>query len=340
LDQPAEITVDGSIFVRARGQISGNGTINVVGQVQNNGQIVGTAPNHVPQPPPSFRALNASPDAPASLVINGSYQQGPDGRLLVLAGGTNAADYGRIVITNSAALDGALTIRFINGFAPKAGARFDFLTAGGQLTGAFANISVENLNSDFQFDVAAANGQLSMIALNDGTFITPFQNQISSSNVMTVAGVSYLPYQFTLTNPCVRLEPDGPLVRQGEELVQTLRRHADPDCAGTDTGLLPLGALAPGNYRFRFMVDGVAVHTNDFTVMADKTEVLTCSRTESDELKLEIHGLEGVIYTLQSSGDLVNWFDLPIHPGVFRGPYTAFEPLPTGRSKFYRLKIE
>src|SRR5262249_13549628 len=73
-----------------------------------------------------------APPAPATnmLTILGSYKQSANGRLLVTVGGTNVTDYGRLTVTNAATLDGNVTFKFINGFAPKKGDHFDFLSVG------------------------------------------------------------------------------------------------------------------------------------------------------------------------------------------------------------------
>ena len=182
-----------------------------------------------------------------------------------------------------------------------------------------------------------------MVALNDATFVAPLQGQISSSNVVTVGGISYLPYQLRVTNDCSIVELSGALQREGQELFQTLSEGNDPACqerSANVSGVLPLGALPPGNYQFHFMLDGVAVYDLPFTVPADLGELLKLSRVSSRELKLEISGLPGVLYTIQASADLKTWSALPAHVGTLLGPYSVLEPFSSARARFYRVKIE
>ena len=88
------------------------------------------------------------------------------------------------------------------------------------------------------------------------------------------------------------------------------------------------------------MADGVVVYTLAFTVPANTDQVLNFTRTAGDELELQIIGLDSVLYTIQSSPDLMDWFDVPAHVGTFLGPYSIFEPLSATKARFYRVKIE
>ena len=106
--------------------------------------------------------------SPGTLTINGNYGQRPGGKLLIELGGTNPADCDHLVITNQATLDGNVTLRFINGFAPKTGDQFDFLDVGGGITGAFASLGLQNLAPGFQFELTT-NGPLQRMALSSSS---------------------------------------------------------------------------------------------------------------------------------------------------------------------------
>jgi hypothetical protein len=282
--------------------------------------------------------------SPGTLTINGSYEQQAGGRLLIEMAGTNSADYDHLIITNTATLGGTLELRFINGFAPKQGDKFNFLHVGGIMSNGFANVEVKNLAPGFQFNVSTNGTNISLVASNDGTFATPLQGQIASSNVVTIGGISYLPYTLNFTNPCSIVELAGPVTRQGQELFQTLSERSDPGCTGTNANasrILVLGALPPGSYQFHFMSDGVVVYSVSFDVSQNTGQVLSFTRTAGGELDLQINGLAGVRYTMQASADLKEWFDLSAHVGDFLGPYHVFEPTSTGATaRFYRVKIE
>src|SRR5262249_2821659 len=75
--------------------------------VKTNGLIVGVGLLAVA---PMNRFTNGgfiSPGlSPGVLTINGSYEQRPEGRLLIEIGGTNFVDYDHLVVTNAATLGG------------------------------------------------------------------------------------------------------------------------------------------------------------------------------------------------------------------------------------------
>ena len=360
----AVITLDngylkaGTVEIDDGGTIGGVGTLEVFNVVGNLAGTVSVVPRLEPLAPQNamgqtggagkagLKGRIGKHDGGSStntLTILGSYRQTAKGRLLIQVGGTNSAEYGHLMITNAATLDGNLTFKFIDGFAPKQGDQFDFLNVGGQVNGAFATVDLKNLAPGFQFNVVTNGPLVRMTALNDGVFVTPLQGQISSSNVVTVGGINYLPYKLSVTNPCVIVEPTGEVTRQGQELFQTLSERPDPNCAGVSTNashVLPLGGLPPGSYQFHFMADGVVVHTVSFDVPAGTGQVLSFTRTAGGELNLRIHGLDSAQYTIQASTDLTDWSDLPAHVGTFLGPYNIFEPFSAAKARFYRVKIE
>src|SRR5262249_29256033 len=147
-------------------------------------------------------------------------------------------------------------------------------------------------------------------------FVVPLQGQISSSKVLTIGGISYLPYRLQVTNDCSSVEFKGGLQRQGQEIFQALSEQSDPCCresSANGPGIMPLGALSPGDYQFHFIADGVVVHTASFTVPADTGQVVTLTRASPEELKLQINGLAGVVYTIEASTDLTHWVNVPAH---------------------------
>src|SRR5260370_17294981 len=116
--------------------------INRNGVIQGNGVLMAT--NRV------FNSGTISPGlSPGTLTIQGNYEQTANGRLLIELGGTNSADYDHLIITNSATLDGNVTFKCINGFAPKAGDHFDFLSLGGVFSNPFPTSTLQNFSPGF-----------------------------------------------------------------------------------------------------------------------------------------------------------------------------------------------
>lgn len=326
LENGGTLEVDGTLFLRSDSTLKGShqgGTVKA--HIEQDGGTIS----------PGF--------PPGMLSVEGQLDQLPGGRLLIEIGGTNAADYDHLVVNGTANLNGTLELRFINGFAPKQGDTFDFLQLGGTVNNSFANVELKNLAPGFQFDVKSNGTALTLEALNDGVFVTPLQGQISTGDLVTIGGISYLPYTLQVTDDCSIVEPSGPVTRLGNDLYLKLGERSDSGCAGISANVsrtLPLGALEPGGYQFHFMSAGVEVYSVGLAVPMTTDQVLTYARTGGGELNLQINGKDNVQYTVQQTGDLVNWSDLSTHVGTFLGPYSIFEPMSASPSRFYRVKIE
>ncbi|HVH06505.1 MAG TPA: hypothetical protein VNE71_10955, partial [Myxococcota bacterium] len=75
---------------------------------------------------------------------------------------------GPFVVSGDAALGGTLVLRFLNGFAPAAGAAFPILDASGIVSGGFANVVVQGLvPGSFDFSSATKGGVTSFLSLTD-----------------------------------------------------------------------------------------------------------------------------------------------------------------------------
>jgi hypothetical protein len=73
-----------------------------------------------------------------------------------------------LVVTGDATLGGTLVLEFRNGFAPKAGDRFDVLRATGGVTGDFAGVQIRGVDpASASFQGAVQNGALTMTSLTD-----------------------------------------------------------------------------------------------------------------------------------------------------------------------------
>jgi len=76
--------------------------------------------------------------SPGTLAINGNYTQTASGELQMEIGGLIAgSEFDRLTVSGSASLNGALTVRMIDGFLPKVGNVFPILSYGSR-SGAFA----------------------------------------------------------------------------------------------------------------------------------------------------------------------------------------------------------
>lgn len=119
-------TLNTSLTLNA-GSLTGNGTIS--GSVTNSGGTL----------------LPASSGGPLAVIANtaagsGDYTQTAGGTFLEELGGSDAGQFSVLSIGKLAALDGALDVSLVNGFAPTVGQTFTFLDYN-SLSGAFANVT-------------------------------------------------------------------------------------------------------------------------------------------------------------------------------------------------------
>jgi T5SS/PEP-CTERM-associated repeat protein len=155
----------GKLFVSSNGTLSGTGTI--FGRLVLAGGAIGFT-GHV-QPGHS----------PGTLTIAGDFEQQAGGVLDIQIAGTTPGAFDVLSIrgdagagvAGNATIGGDLSLEFLDGFAPRAGDRFDFLTATGSLTGQFEHVEVLNLAPGFQFDLRNEGGHLAMVALNDAVSV-------------------------------------------------------------------------------------------------------------------------------------------------------------------------
>jgi T5SS/PEP-CTERM-associated repeat protein len=128
--------------------------------------------------------------SPGILTIDGDVRF-ELGSLLVIeiAGGDAGTEYDRLRILGDAELGGTVVFRFIDGFAPRAGNRFDFLKVSGATASAFDEVTFENLAPDFQFETTSApDGTQTFVAKNDGVFVP----EPSSGLLILICGAALL----------------------------------------------------------------------------------------------------------------------------------------------------
>jgi hypothetical protein len=315
-----------SIYVDAGGIVRGSGTLAVA---------------------PANRFTNAngtiSPGlSPGTITISGSFQQLAGGRLLMDIGGTNYADNDHLIITNAAALDGTITFRFLNGFAPKQGQQFDVLSVGGTLTGSFATVGIENLAPGFQFGLVTNGPALSLVASNDGVFSAALPGEVDVT-VTNLGGITYANYIITTSNSCQTITLDGPFTQTGNAFTQTVSgvSFIRSDCADgilTVTNTLLLGALAPGDYSLSTISAGQTMNTLAFTVPPGGGQTLLMPTILADgSIQFQVAGPQSSLHcTIQASPDLKTWLDLATGtlPFTFTDPDAALYS-----QRYYRAMI-
>jgi len=154
----------GRMFIRGNGTLSGTGTI--FANVSLGGNV-------------AFRGHIGPAHSPGTLTIAGEFEEQAEGVLDIEIAGTAPGQFDVLKVDadpatgllGNATIGGDLTLTFLDGFAPRAGDRFDFLTAAGALTGQFQHVEVFNLAPGFRFDLRNEGGRFTMVAQNDGTAV-------------------------------------------------------------------------------------------------------------------------------------------------------------------------
>jgi hypothetical protein len=135
--------IDGTLTTTSNGTITlSGGTLKGTGSI--NAPLINTGGTLSPG------------DSPGQLSLTGNYSQSPAATFAVLLGGyTPAADFSLLTITGSASLAGLMEVDLINGFAPKIGDQFTFLTTTQGITGAFDTFTSNNGLFTFAVDYGA-----------------------------------------------------------------------------------------------------------------------------------------------------------------------------------------
>ena len=105
--------------------------------------------------------------SPGTLNIQGDYLQETNG-ILDIEIGPDGQDV--LAITDRADIRGRIRLTFVGGFAPAAGQKLPFLQAPGPIDVSGAQVEVRNLKNGFLYSAEVANGQVSLVALNDAVY--------------------------------------------------------------------------------------------------------------------------------------------------------------------------
>jgi hypothetical protein len=112
-----------------------------------------------------------APGDPQTLSIGGNYTQEAGGNLQIDIEGAGPSTYAydMLLVTGTITLlpGSELTLDFLNGFDPIAGDTFDFLQAGGGLTGSFSQVVAEGLANGLQALLQPDGSNGFKVALSD-----------------------------------------------------------------------------------------------------------------------------------------------------------------------------
>jgi hypothetical protein len=159
-------------YITPNGVISGTGTLAVgfLG-LQNDGTLAPGITMLYPLATAAPLSVGHAQEVTGTMAISGTMNIGPTGRLEIPLTGSNPGQYGSLAVTGAAALDGVLALDFRNGYAPKQGDTFTFLTATEGISGTFHSVEISGLAPGFEYKLSIANGQVNLLALNDGTHL-------------------------------------------------------------------------------------------------------------------------------------------------------------------------
>ncbi len=142
----------GHLYVGEGGILAGTGT--VLGRVVNAGGIV--SPGHSP-----------------GIIHFSEFEQDSAGVLhMEIFGLTPGTEYDQLIVSGDLFLGGTLHLVFEN-FLPQAGQTFDLFTFGGDVFGAFEQVTFTGLAPDWEFEITESNGVVRITSLNDASSAVP-----------------------------------------------------------------------------------------------------------------------------------------------------------------------
>ena len=161
LTTPGRIVVTGGAQANFFDDVVNNGVIQVsaAGSLQSTAVFLGSlSGNGVAGTGHVFMEGDMRPGfSPGTMAFGGDVSFGPLAALEIeLAGTTPGAQYDRVTVANTAALDGTLQVALVGGFKPAAGNSFQIVSATGGLTGTFADEILPALAGGLSWDVIYA----------------------------------------------------------------------------------------------------------------------------------------------------------------------------------------
>jgi hypothetical protein len=144
----------GGAFTQSSGSTTVDGTLAAhIGLTLTKGTIQGKGTIAAPVTSNAVFVAGDSPTTPGTFTISGSYTQTATGTLdIPVNGATAGTQYGRMVVSNGASLNGILNIKRKAGFVPAIGTNFTILT-GSVVSGRFSTVNGAAINSAEHFAV-------------------------------------------------------------------------------------------------------------------------------------------------------------------------------------------
>jgi autotransporter-associated beta strand protein len=317
---PFSVEAGGVIRLRG-GEVTNTFPIQVRGGVLGgNGQISGAVVNH---------GLVSPGASPGQLSIASDYTQAADGSLMIEIGGTNAGvDFDRLMISNSATLDGTLTVTLTNDFYPAANSRFTFLTSSNRI-GTFASFNYPSNDITLALDYGPQNVALKV--LNTRPSIAPIADHIATNHspfeFAVNASDSDLPaqslsYGLLLSPPGAKIDahgviswtPDLERVPATTSFTVLVADSGSPTLVATRTFRVTVGEAGASSVRSIQIGDPGAV-----------SNVLTFA------------GIPNSTYIAQYATNLPGvWFNLSTNVADANGLWQIIDPSPTNSARFYR----
>jgi hypothetical protein len=126
-------------FIRAGAEFSGSGSlINLQGNFLH--LLDGVVSSDLAVPVENQGNMLLGGLGELALVSATDYQQGALASMYVDLGGTGSAEFDRLTLTGTAALDGTLNILLIDGYVPALGDTLEILSADGGVSGAYSSV--------------------------------------------------------------------------------------------------------------------------------------------------------------------------------------------------------
>ncbi len=156
----ATVVAGVGMHIAPNGLVSGSGQIILGSMGLLNEGVLGLGITVIPALATEPQPLVVAQDSLATMVITGTLTISPTGRLEIPLTGTSAGQYGSLAVTGSAALDGVLALNFSQGFAPKQGDTFTFLSATDSVSGMFDSVEISGLKPGFEYELTIVDGQV------------------------------------------------------------------------------------------------------------------------------------------------------------------------------------
>ncbi len=175
----SKLSAETGVVIGRNGALHGNGIIAAGPEgvsVEDGGAISPDISKEPPleplEPLRQARTARASAVQPGTLTISGNLTLRAGALMTINI--TSSADFDKIIVTGNSALNGTLVLNFSNGYAPKQGDSFTFLTSPNS-SGAFATVEIAGLAPGFQYAVTSNGGATQLVANNNGVATTQQQ---------------------------------------------------------------------------------------------------------------------------------------------------------------------